>query len=66
MKLDVLFFPPPLHPNFVSDCTCRILYQAQMKRVNGISSKFINEDSPQVNSNTIHLLQAGRYNSLNY
>jgi len=34
-----------------------------MKRVNGISSKFINEDSSQVNGNTNHLLQARRYNS---
>lgn len=26
----------------------------------------MNEDSSQVSGNTIHLLQAGRYNSLNY
>lgn len=37
-----------------------------MKRVNGISSEFINDNSSQVNGNTIHLLPAGRYNSLNY
>lgn len=61
------FFSPSFPPtNLVFDCTCRITHQAQMTRVNGISSKFINEDSSQVSGNTIHLLQAGRYNSLNY